>query len=70
MTAKPLWSIPCTIRSASSLGLPEKARATKVAPLAMASCNGLIGRSGVPLGVVLVTKPTIDVGDVWPLVSP
>ena len=43
MIAKPLWSMPCTIRSASSFGLPEKPRATNVAPLAIASCSGLIG---------------------------
>ena len=30
------------------------------------SRNGLIGRSGVPFGVVLVTKPTWLVGEVWP----
>src|SRR6187551_2773042 len=70
ITAKPLWLIPSTISSASSFGLPEKPRATKVAPLAMASRSGLIGRSGVPFGVVLVTKPTWLVGEVWPLVRP
>ena len=34
MIAKPLWSMPCTMSSANSFGLPENARATKVAPQA------------------------------------
>ena len=43
ITAKPLWLMPSTISSASSFGLPEKPRATKVAPQAIASSSGLIG---------------------------
>jgi hypothetical protein len=45
-------------------------RATKVASAPSASDTGLNGASTLPDGVDLVTLPTSDVGEYWPLVSP
>jgi hypothetical protein len=45
-------------------------RATKVASAPRASDTGLNGLSTDPIGVDLVTCPTSEVGEYWPLVSP
>ena len=45
-------------------------RATKVASAPRASDTGLNGVSTEPTGVDLVTLPTSEVGEYWPLVSP
>ena len=46
------------------------ARATKVASAPSASDTGLNGLSTDPTGVDLVTCPTLEVGEYWPLVRP
>jgi hypothetical protein len=46
------------------------ARPTNVASAPRASETGLNGWSSEPMGVDLVTFPTSDVGEYWPLVSP
>ena len=45
-------------------------RATKQASAPRASETGLNGWSRLPNGVDLVTFPTSEVGEYWPLVSP
>ena len=45
-------------------------RATKVASAPSATDSGLNGASTEPNGVDLVTLPTGEVGEYWPLVSP
>ena len=45
-------------------------RATKVASAPSASEIGLNGESAEPAGVDLVTLPSSEVGEYWPLVSP
>ena len=45
-------------------------RATNVASAPSASATGLNGWSATPNGVDLVTLPSSEVGDAWPLVSP
>ena len=46
------------------------ARPTKVASAPRASETGLNGASIEPIGVDLVTFPTSEVGEYWPLVRP
>ena len=45
-------------------------RATNDASAPSATLSGLNGGSTEPSGVLLVTLPTSDVGEYWPLVSP
>ena len=45
-------------------------RATNVASAPRASDTGLNGVSTEPAGVDLVTLPTSEVGEYWPLVRP
>ena len=46
------------------------ARPTNVASAPSATETGLNGWSTEPIGVDLVTLPTSEVGEYWPLVSP
>ena len=48
----------------------SSARPTNVASAPSASEIGLNGWSTEPIGVDLVTLPSSDVGEYWPLVSP
>ena len=48
----------------------SSARPTNVASAPRASETGLNGASTEPIGVDLVTLPTSEVGEYWPLVSP
>src|SRR4030042_5885982 len=61
---KPACRTPWTIRSARCFGLPEKPRAAKLTPEASTQAMGLIGASEEPDGVLLVLKPSGEVGDV------
>src|SRR4029078_610879 len=45
-------------------------RATKVSSQPIATDKGCKGLSITPLGVLLVTCPSTEVGEYWPLVSP
>ena len=45
-------------------------RATNVASQPMAIDSGWSGLSIAPIGVLLVTLPSGDVGEYWPLVRP
>ena len=67
---KPRCWIAALRISTSCFCFEEKRWATKVAPVAIAICNGRTGCSIEPDGVERVSKPSIEVGDTWPLVRP
>ena len=67
---KPGCRTASTIVLAVSTMLPEKQRATKLAPEASAIASGLKGRRPVPPGESAVSKSGSVVGDGWPLVMP
>ena len=69
-SAVPRWAAAARRTSARPLRSESMARATKVASAPSASDSGLNGVSSEPMGVDLVTLPTSDVGEYWPLVRP
>ena len=69
-SAVPRWAAAADSTSVRCLRSESTVRATKVASAPSASDTGLKGRSSEPIGVDLVTLPTSEVGEYWPLVSP
>src|ERR1700745_2887460 len=66
-TAAPRCSAAARSTSVRPLRSESSARPTKVASAPSASDTGLNGWSSDPMGVDLVTLPTSDVGEYWPL---
>ena len=66
----PRWAAAWRSTSVRPLRSESSARPTNVASAPSASDTGLNGASTEPIGVDLVTLPTSEVGEYWPLVSP
>ena len=66
----PWWSAAARSTEVRCLRSESIVRATKLASAPSASDTGLNGWSSDPNGVDLVTLPSSEVGEYWPLVSP